>query len=196
MFAESGDTTLRRAVLPDGTYDSSSILTALGNSMTTAGSQTYTVVYDQVSRKLTISSPNKEFKVVGGSRGSTAFLQLGIDKVNESGYGKVVTFPNTLNLSASQPILITSRTLQTNGAILYPSGINSDMNCLAAINPDGFGDVLSWVNPSENFHKAEDLTLNQIDFQIVDSASLEVVKTNSPITIHLGIYDDPTDLIV
>jgi hypothetical protein len=118
---------------------------------------------------------------------------MGIDKSQETGYATSVTLANPLNLSASQPILITSRTLQTNKAIIYPAGINSDMNVLCAISPDNFNDVITWTNPSENMFRMEDSSLNNIDFQIVDSASLQVIKPNAPVVIVIGIYDDPLD---
>src|SRR6185312_4238579 len=135
-FVESPSNSVLTATLPSGTYDSTSILDAIGTAMTSKGSQSYTATYDQVTRRLSITtSGGKDFKILGGARGSSSFLQLGIDKAAETGYGKTFILPNPLNLSASQPILVTSRTLLTGGAIMYPSGINSDVNVIASLIP-------------------------------------------------------------
>lgn len=194
LFAETGDATPRKANIAVGTYDATSILSALGNALTAAGSQSYTVTYDQITRRLSISAPTKTFKILPGNRGSTAFLSLGVNKSEETGYFSSITLPNPLNVSASQPILLTSRTFDANNGVIYPAGINSEMNILACISPDTFGDVVVWTNPSDKFHHLQNgTTLNTIDFQLVDSTTLHQLKTSSPSVVVLGVLDDQYD---
>ncbi|KAI9093139.1 hypothetical protein DFS34DRAFT_652723 [Phlyctochytrium arcticum] len=197
MFAEAGDSSPRTATIPTGTYHSSSITGAVAAALTAVGTQTYTCAYNEVTRRLIIATTGaKQFKILGGSRGSTSFLQLGIMKGSETGFGTSFTMANPLNLSASQPILLSSRTLQTGNGITYVSGINSDMNVLACISPDNYNDVVSWTNPSDKmFSTSGEISLNTIDIQLVDSATLQQLRTSAPIVVIIGVFDDPSDIV-
>ncbi|KAI9096671.1 hypothetical protein DFS34DRAFT_594570 [Phlyctochytrium arcticum] len=101
---------------------------------------------------------------------------------------------NPLNLSASQPILLTSRTLQAGSGIVYVAGLESQMNVLACITPDAMNDVVQWVNPSDNMFSCGEVSLSSIDIQLVDSQSLQQIKFSAPIVAVIGFYDDVTDL--
>jgi hypothetical protein len=192
-FQENGDTSVRTATIANGTYDSTSILTAVANALNLAGTQQYSVTYSDTSRRLTITASNKSFQFLAGS---TAFLQLGLEKNANTTIGQTVTLPNPMNLSASNPILLTSRTLDNNGSVIYSAGINSDLNVLCCITLDNFQDVISWTNPdSRIFTLNGDTSLSILDFQLVDSSSLQSVSISSPVVITLGIFDDPADMI-
>ncbi|KAI9101673.1 hypothetical protein DFS34DRAFT_675204 [Phlyctochytrium arcticum] len=163
--------------------------------MTSVGSQAYSCIYNDVTRRLSIStSGSRDFKILGAQRGSTASLQLGILKGQETGMSKDHIMENPLNLSASQPILLTSRTLQAGSGIVYVAGLESQMNVLACITPDAMNDVVQWVNPSDNMFSCGEVSLSSIDIQLVDSQSLQQIKFSAPIVAVIGFYDDVTDL--
>ncbi|KAJ3131156.1 hypothetical protein HDU90_008686 [Geranomyces variabilis] len=61
--------------------------------------------------------------------------------------------------------------MESNGAVMYPAGINNSYN-----------DVIYWSNPdSRVFSASGDTTFNSIDFQLLDSATLAQVPTKSPV---------------
>ncbi len=194
-FKEDGGSVIK-AVIKPGTYDSTSIVGAVGDAMTAAGTQRYSVSYNESTRRLTITSSTSPFQVLSAGHGSSAFLQLGLDKSQDTESGRAITLPNTINMSASQPILLTSRTLDANGSVLYPCGVDSGLNVLAAIVPDTMNNVIFWSNPDTRlFTTNGDNNLNTVDFQLVDSSSLQVIPTHSPVVVTLGFYDDTLDLL-
>ncbi|KAJ3176657.1 hypothetical protein HDU85_006862 [Gaertneriomyces sp. JEL0708] len=197
LFAEMGDATPRKATIATGHYNAFNIGQAVAAAMSNAGTQAYTCTYDEKTRRLRIETTgSKEFKLIEGKRGSTAYLQLGMSKDAESGYALPgFTLPAPLNLSASQPILLTSRTLQASNGITYVAGINSDMNVLACITPDSFNDVVSWTNPSDNMFQTGEISMSSIDIQLFDSQTMREIRTTAPIVVVLGVYDDPADLL-
>ncbi|KAI8995749.1 hypothetical protein BC832DRAFT_596011 [Gaertneriomyces semiglobifer] len=191
-----GDSTPRKASIVTGHYNAFNIGAAVASALTNGGTQTYTCTYDERSRRLTISATGgKDFKLIEGARGSTAFLQLEMSKGSESGYGQWFTLPSPLNLSASQPILLTSRTLQMSNGITYVSGINSDMNVAACITPDSFNDVVSWTNPSDKMFNTGEISMSLIDIQLFNSQTMRQIRTTAPIVVVLGEYDEPADLL-
>src|ERR1700710_816554 len=114
-FMEAGDTTSRIATIPVGTYDSTSILAAVGAAMTAVGTQRYGVTYSETSRRLTITGSNEAFQVLAGTSGTTCYPLLGVAKSSPSTSAQTITLQNPMNLSASAPVLLTSRTLDNNG---------------------------------------------------------------------------------
>lgn len=56
-------------------------------------------------------------------------------------------------------------------------------------------DVVTWTNPSDKMFSTQGMTLREIDFQLVDSATIQSLKTNSPVVVVIGIFDDPLDLV-
>ncbi|TPX52376.1 hypothetical protein PhCBS80983_g06487 [Powellomyces hirtus] len=196
-FVETGSPNILTAEIPVGTHDSTSVLAAVGAAMTAAGTQTYNVSYNDTTRRLSISlDGGRTFKLLSGNCGSSAFLQLGVDKSNDSGYYSSITLFNVMNLSASQPVLLTSRTLNGNRSVIYVAGIDSDINVLCSMNPDSFGDVITWTNPDTHIFTSEDgSALSSVDFQLVDSSTLRALKTNSPVVVTLGVFDDALDMI-
>ncbi|KAI9088827.1 hypothetical protein DFS34DRAFT_674834 [Phlyctochytrium arcticum] len=101
LFAENGDSSARIATIPPGNYHSSNITSAIATAMTSVGTQPYTCTYDDITRRLTIStSGSKNFKVLGAQKGTTSYLQLGISRGQETGMNTQHVMENPLNLSA------------------------------------------------------------------------------------------------
>ncbi|KAI9103463.1 hypothetical protein DFS34DRAFT_672187 [Phlyctochytrium arcticum] len=181
--------------LPNGVYDVSTICTALSQILTSNATQPYIAEYDQVTRRISLNTSGpKDFKVLGKAGGSTSYYQLG--NMDNSVSGKNVTFDNPVNLSASQPVLLTSRTFSSNGSILYPAGIESNQNILACIQPDEYGDTVTWVNPSDKFVILPSaITPSSIDYSIVDSTSFHTIKMTQTSILTIGVLDDYNDIL-
>ncbi|KAJ3175209.1 hypothetical protein HDU85_001981 [Gaertneriomyces sp. JEL0708] len=194
-FSLNGESAVRTAKITPGNYNAINITDALASAMTAvSGGVAFTVTYDDITRRLTISAPTA-FKVLPGNRGTTAFNILGISKTADSGFATSHTFTNQVNLSASAPVLLTSRSVQLNRGIVYPNGSEgSEQNILACIPLDNHGDVIVYNNPSDKFFQVQ-MTLSSIDLQLVDSLSMQKIKTSTPMVVTFGVYDDPADLL-
>ncbi|KAI9099356.1 hypothetical protein DFS34DRAFT_67331 [Phlyctochytrium arcticum] len=171
------------------------ICTALAQLLTSNATQPYSATYDQVTRRISLSTTGpKDFKVLGKQGGGTAYYQLG--NIDNTVSAKNATFANPVNLSASQPVLLTSRTFSLNGSILYPAGIESNQNILACIQPDDFSDIVTWTNPSNKFVILPNaITPSSIDYSIVDSTSFHTIKMTQPSVLTIGILDDYNDIM-
>ncbi|KAI8995183.1 hypothetical protein BC832DRAFT_596031 [Gaertneriomyces semiglobifer] len=59
---------------------------------------------------------------------------------------------------------------------------------------DNHGDVIVYNNPSDKFFQVQ-MTLSSIDLQLVDSLSMQKIKTSTPMVVTFGVYDNLADLL-
>lgn len=191
-FVETGGPVLN-ARIPHGTYSVASIGEAIAVAMEAVGSQGYDVQYDNVTRKLTISTDGTtDFKILPGNRGTTSYYLLGMDKVGETGYGRSFVLKNAVNLSGSYPVLLTSN-IPVRG-VRYLSDFNdSAQSVIATIIPDSFGDIVTWVNDGGEFVPVGE-TVSKIEFFLIDSLTGNEIALNTPLTVRFSFSDDVDDL--
>lgn len=190
-FREAADGVNRTAKLPTGNYDAATILSALGNALTSAGGQSYTVSYNEPQGTLTISAPNN-FVIRSGQNGSTAWNALGISNTTDTASGlKNVTLPGYVDFSFNSSILLCSNALSSED-VIYSSGDNiAVLTNVPAVAPAG--SVIHYDNPG-GWLLWED-NIQSIDFMLLDSATGQRIDLNgSAFTVVLAVLTSPDDL--
>ncbi|KAI9088000.1 hypothetical protein DFS34DRAFT_655118 [Phlyctochytrium arcticum] len=191
LFAEAADPgTVITAKLPAGNYTVGNFPSAVATALTQAGSQSYTCTYDSISRRLTITAPS-DFKILQGNRGTSAYTLMGMSRLYETGYGKSHVLKNVVNLSGSNPVFLCSN-IRVEGTKFLTDFNDEAQMVLAAICPDSFGDVVSWVNPSSDFLSVND-QITSISFFLVDSVTGQELILNGPLTVTVATQDDLAD---
>lgn len=190
-FTESGTPgTTRYATIPRGNYDASTILNALGTAMSNAGTQTYTVTYNDSQETLSVSAPSA-FTVLGGNAGSTAANALGSWWTSNSGSGTSLTFPHTVNFNGSSSLLLCSNHLASEN-VIYSSQENTNVLCNIPTSAPS-GSVIFYENLG-GYLLCEN-TIQTVDFLLLDSATgLQVDLNGSPFVVVLSILTSPDDM--
>lgn len=190
-FRESADGTNRIATLPVGNYDASTILSALGTALSATGTQTYTVTYDEVSGRLTISAPGN-FKILSASNGSTAWNVLGIDQYNDTATGiSTVKLPHYVDFSFNSSILLCSNALSSEDVIYSSDESKAVVSNIPADAPAGA--VIHWENHG-GFLLFEE-SIQQVDFLLLDSATGQPIDLNGgAFTVTLSILTTADDM--
>ncbi|KAJ3008908.1 hypothetical protein HKX48_008274 [Thoreauomyces humboldtii] len=180
--ASDGSVQVLTASIPVGNYTAGTFPAAIGSAMTAAGTQTYTAAYDQVSRQLTIATNgSKSFKILTPDRGTSAYLLIGQNLTQSTAWGFSIELSGRMNLSGSQPVLLTSNI--TSDCSRYPSNFNDGSQAvLCAIIPDSFGDVISWENDSGEYLEI-DATYSSIQFALTVSLTGFDIPLSSPLTV-------------
>ncbi|KAJ3163183.1 hypothetical protein HDU86_002352 [Geranomyces michiganensis] len=192
-FAEDGSTNILTATIPRGTYTIANFPDAVATSMSSAGTQPYTVKYNDITRRLTISTTGtKPFKILEGQRGTTAFGLLGMSKRSETGPGTSFTLKNTCNLSGSYPLLLVSNLNVSGTRWLSDFNDSTDSNVLCSITPDSINDVVTWQNTNGEFLYCDE-TISALEFHLIDSQTMAEVSLNSPLTVVIALTDDIPD---
>lgn len=192
VFNEQGSADLLTAKIPQGTYTIVNFPDAVSRALSASGSQQYVCTYSDISRRLTIStSGTKDFKILQGSRGTTAYLLMGMSKHSESGYGKAFQMKNTANLSGSYPLLLTSNLNVSGTRWLSDFNESCDSNVLASITPDTLGDIVTWTNSGEFLFCDE--TVSSLEFHLISSQTMQEVSLNSPLNVTIAFTDDVDD---
>ncbi|KAJ3286253.1 hypothetical protein HK104_009131 [Borealophlyctis nickersoniae] len=166
-FVEEGSSDIKTAVIPTGTYTIADFPQAIADAMTAAGSGTYTVAYSHITKRLTVSSPGTQYKILGSSRGTSASL---------------------LRVTSSSSMLA----VPTERLHKYNSGAETGINVLACIMPDRFGDVVTYQSNSDFVRCGK--MLSKVNFILVDSSTMQEVPSNAPVTVKVAILDDEGDL--
>nr|DAC81684.1 TPA_asm: penton [Powellomyces chytrid fungus MELD virus 5] len=190
-FVESGSSDVLSAKIRNGNYTVADFPDAMASAMNAVGSQSYSVSYDGVTRRLTVStSGSKDFKVLPGSRGTTSYILTGMSRWSETGYGKSFTMKNNLNLSSSYPVLLVSN-IPVRGARYLSDFNDAAQSVVSTIIPDSFGDIVTHSNEGEFMAVGE--TISKIEFYLIDSFTGNEVSLNSPLTVRFGFTDDSDD---
>ncbi|KAJ3159848.1 hypothetical protein HDU88_008416 [Geranomyces variabilis] len=192
-FAEDGSTNILTATIPRGTYTIANFPDAVATSMSSAGTQPYTVKYNDITRRLTIATTGtKSFKILEGQRGTTAFGLLGMSRLSETGPGMSFTLKNTCNLSGSYPLLLVSNLNVSGTRWLSDFNESTDSNVLCSITPDSINDVVTWQNTNGEFLYCDE-TISALEFHLIDSQTMAEVSLNSPLTVVIALTDDIPD---
>lgn len=179
--------------VPNGTYNVVDFCDVLSASMNASECQnTYEVEYSPSTRKLTILTTNPSpaaFRILGST---TASHLIGLlpGRDSEKSLGGELELPKLVNLSASAPLLLCSQYLQSEFTH-YIGGRESNINVLACITPDSFGDIITYQSNSEFLRYGQNLS--KMNFSLVDSTTMEEVDTQ--MTVKIGLYDDDADLV-
>ncbi|KAI9103787.1 hypothetical protein DFS34DRAFT_590203 [Phlyctochytrium arcticum] len=193
QFVEDGDVLPRTAIIPVGKYTIGNIGTAISSALSSAGTQNYFTNYDAVTHKLTISTNGTtDFKILEGNRGTTSYTLIGMSRWSETGYGKTFTLKNSVNLSGSYPILLTSNISVKGGRFLSDFN-DSEQMVVCSVQPDSFGDVVTFSNDSGEWLPVDD-TISQIEFHLIDSQTGNEIALNSPLTVRFLLSDDISDV--
>ncbi|KAJ3146042.1 hypothetical protein HDU89_006774 [Geranomyces variabilis] len=189
-FAETGSTNILAATIPQGTYTIANFPDAVATSMSSAGTQPYLVRYNDVTRRLTISTTGtKSFKILEGQRGTTAYQLLGMSKQSETGPGTSFTLKNTCNLSGSYPLLLVSNLNVSGTRWLSDFNENTDSNILCSITPDSISDVVTWQNLNGEFLYCDE-TISALEFHLIDSQTMAEVSLKTMSTATPKIEDE------
>lgn len=189
-FREASNGAEYNAVIEPGNYDAASILTALGDAMTSAGGQTYTVSYNEPQGTLTISAPGG-FRILSGNNGSTAWNILGVDKNIDSASGTSITLPNYVDFSFNSSILLCSNALSSEDVIYSSADNTAVLTNVPAVAPAG--SVIHYDNPG-GWLLWED-NIQTVDFMLLDSATGHKIDLNgAAFTVVLAIVTSPEDL--
>lgn len=128
-FYDNGmGSTPRSFSIPDGTYSPDDLVAALTTGFSAQGTQTYTVSYDHVSGKITISAATSPFKVM--YPGTTASKLLGLLGTQQSDPGTTITFSNPIDLTGVKMVLVASTNIRSSTVIVAGA---DDLNILASI---------------------------------------------------------------
>lgn len=195
-FAEDGSTVILKAAIPQGSYSLVNFPGAVAAAMSSAGTQQYVVTYSDVTRRLTIATTgSKNFKILPGERGgtpySTAYQLIGMSRYEETGPGKSFVMKNSMNLSQSAPLLLTSNIAVKGSHYLSDFNDSADTNVLCSITPDSINDVVSWTNDGE--FMACDEMISALEFHLLDSQTFQEVSLNSALTVRIAFSDDVAD---
>ncbi|KAJ3010085.1 hypothetical protein HKX48_007587 [Thoreauomyces humboldtii] len=191
-FAEDGNTNILTATIPQGTYTVADFSGAIAAAMSTSGSQAYTCTYSNVTRRLTIATTgSKNFKILEGKGGTTAYPLMGMSKNAETGPGRTFTTKDSMNLSQLYPLHLVSNIPVQGARYLSDFNDGQDTNVLCSITPDSISDVVSWVNDGEFI--GVDQSISSLEFHLIDSQTLKEVSLNSPLTVRIAISDDVAD---
>ncbi|KAI9099226.1 hypothetical protein DFS34DRAFT_693672 [Phlyctochytrium arcticum] len=102
----------RTASIPNGYYNSVNIVPTLKTAMENVGDQGYDITFDNVTKKLTITS-DAPFKIGNSQSGTTAWRVLGSEKDNSPNKATSYTFPYQVDLSNTSVLLLCSTSLNT-----------------------------------------------------------------------------------
>lgn len=192
-FHESGNDSVVTALIPQGTYTLVNFPNTIAQAMSSSGSQPYTVTYSDITRRLTIATTgSKDFKILEGNRGTTAYPLMGMSRFSETGYGKSFTLKNSMNLSGSSPLLLVSNIPVQGTRYLSDFNDSQDTSVLCAITPDTINDIVTWTNEVGHF-LACDETVSELQFHLIDSQTMAEVSLNSPLTVVVAMSDDIAD---
>ena len=124
-FGDGG--TGRTATLKTGQYSGSELADKVAHALTQYGSVTYTVAFDHVSGKLTVSVPGTFRFVNNGTTANKIIGYPGGDTSPATSY----TFANPVDLTGTQLILINSPEISARGNIIYAG--RESLNILDAV---------------------------------------------------------------
>lgn len=174
FMEQATDGTTRTAAIAYGDYTLSTLATALADSMTTAGTQTYTVAYNTSSNILTITAA-ANFKILASSSMS---YELGIG--SDSSYG-LTNYSGNVDLSGPKMIYIVSPEISSSCSVV---GWNA--NCLSTIPlSGGSGNITYYENTSNEFFTNEQ-TLSSISFQLFDDKKRAISLNGKDYTLCIG----------
>ncbi len=156
------------ATLPAGQHSGATLADALAATMSSSGTQTYTVTFDVPSMRLHITAPG-QFKFL--SSGTTAASVLGLKTDTTPSTNLIM--PNPVDLTGTQLILLSIPQVTTD-SVIY-SGRES-LNVLEAIPiTSDLGTVEVYHNETSLFIDTLDQTISEMTIRLIDSNTLQPI---------------------
>jgi hypothetical protein len=188
VFERSGS--VKTATVPHGNHNAVTFVAALKKALNDAADvKNFDVTYNELTRSLTISA-DTTFTIHPFSQGSTMYRQIGMKKYQGSASGTSVTF-GVADVTNTAPLLLTSSHL-TSKNVMFVSEANINVLCMIDVSSPQ-NSVCKWVNHRGNFIEA-DLEIAQVDFTILNSATLKPVDLSQPFSVIISMVTDPDDL--
>ena len=143
VFSEQGSSTKLMAQLPVGQYTDEDIMVDIAQSMTNAGTQTYSISENYVNETFTINGSSKNFKLYFAT--STICNIIGLTAYTTSvgnalNLGKYDIFPTT-NIQIRMPNIV--KNYETS-----PTNLQQDLLAVASLAGYQYGDEIRENNPS------------------------------------------------
>ncbi|KAI9098227.1 hypothetical protein DFS34DRAFT_659010 [Phlyctochytrium arcticum] len=148
--------------------------------MENVGDQGYDITFDNVTKKLTITS-DAPFKIGNSQSGTTAWRVLGSEKDNSPNKATSYTFPYQVDLSNTSVLLLCSTSL------------NSSMNVLTMIPNVQSGNIIHYQQDSDWIYCGT--TVSQLDLSLIDGQTHKSLETRSPMYIRLAVADEYEDVV-
>ncbi len=176
--------------IPEGQYNQVTFRTALEEALNNAGTQTYTVVFDSITKKLSIHSSGN-FKIGSYDLGCTGYRLIGSDEHITPNKGTSYTAPYQIDLANTGVFLLCSSSLNSHYNIYLG---NRPMNVLAMIPNTQSGSIVQYVPDSEWMHCGQ--SLSSIDLRILDGTTHRTIpEFRGPMYVRLAIADEIDDVI-
>jgi hypothetical protein len=160
QFSETDTSSTTRVVkIPTGDYTLSTLLTAIGAGMTSAGTVTYTATVNSLTNLITISS-SKAFKIFTAS--NNIYYEIGYS--TSSAFATSQTASKIYDLSGLKQIHIVSSSFGASNSILVNT--NYTVICSIPISSPFLGVIRD--EPSPQFIDSQINDLNSISFSLLD----------------------------
>lgn len=192
-FEEKSSGTIKTATIPAGSYDISGYLLYVKAALEAASQYTltYTLVYDQYTDRITIST-TQNFRFIYGATTTPyhAYNQLGLDLANQANGTATTSWQMAypFNISSTADVLVATNLSLGN----YCSDHQS--NILATIAGDvGYGDTISWSTPAPNPISVGQAGLDYIELALFDEyGHLYLLPANVVVNYWIRIYNRVT----
>lgn len=166
-FGDGG--TSHTATLRPGAYSGTQLADEVARALTEKGTQTYTVTFDAITGKLTVTAPGT-FKIL--SSGTTAEKILGLK--SDTTPGTTLTFPQPIDLTGVQMALLQIPEVSSAGAVVYAG--RESLNVIDAIPiTNDLGTVQVFQNHAQEFLDINDQVLSEISVKLLDSSTMKVI---------------------
>ena len=159
---QSSDATLRTASLTNGYYNSSNILTEIKSKLDSTGTQSYTVVYSELTNKITITA-SANFKFESGN--SHCLYELGLE--SNTSYSTSQLAVNQLDLSGLKAISIVSN---IDGIKI----VNNQFKVLTSIFLEEDSLAISTYEDNSADYISINQNINELTFRLVDERNREI----------------------
>lgn len=170
VFGDGGTT--KTTSLKQGIYSGTQLADEVSRALTEKGSQTYHATFDAISGKLSVSAPNT-FKFI--LSGSSASKIIGLK--DDTSPGTTYTFPQPIDLTGTQLVLINIPEVSSSGAVVYAGRESLNVIDAIAIEND-LGTMQVYKNHQPEFLDINDLVISEITVRLLDSTTLK------PLDLH------------
>lgn len=184
------DGTQRTIAVPPGFHNQATFPVLIQDLMNAAGNQTYTVTFDNSTKKITIES-SAPFKIASASMGTTAYRVLGSDRDQTPNKQLSHTMPFQVDLSNTGVFLLCSNSL-TSQSISYCAG-QSNMKILCSIPNTQSGQTIHYEPDMDWMFVGS--SISQLDLYIIDATTHQSIPGfRGSFVVRLEIADELDDV--
>lgn len=158
----------RLSTLRPGQYSAVELADELARSLTESGTQTYSASFNHTTGKLTVTAPGT-FRFI--KTGTTANKVVGYSAADTTPV-TTYTFPNPVDLTGTQLILINTSELSAKGNIIYAG--KESLNLLDAIPvTNDLGTVQHHHSNLSDYIDVSDQVISELSIRLLDSNTLQ-----------------------